>query len=114
MKRSGIPGMATPLRTRQTSRWALARILSAIRAIARAVATDHARALDAAAKAQLPRKNLAELRTTCATPVAPHQESDDSGTTPESAHRAPATRKVGADWPCWSAPFPKPRKSGPS
>jgi hypothetical protein len=103
--------MATPLRSRQRRPWSIARILSAIRAIARAVATDHARALDAAAKAQLPRRSLAELRATCATP---HQESNDGDTSPESAHRTAATRKVRADWPCWSAPFPKPRKGGPS
>ena len=50
------------LHLQPTSRWAVDRILSAIGAIARAVADDHALALRAATKAASPRRSLADVR----------------------------------------------------
>lgn len=110
MKRNGFPGLANGLHLQQPSRWSVDHILSALRAIARAVAGDHAHALDAAAKAQLPRKNLAEVRAMCVTPMAPHRQDNEGASSPDRAQRASEARKVRTDWPCWSAPFPKPKK----
>jgi hypothetical protein len=72
------------------------------------VASDHALALRATTKAALTRRNQAEMRAMCVTPPASHRQVEGRST-PESTHRPTAARKV-HDWPCWSSPFPKPRK----
>jgi hypothetical protein len=109
MKRTEFPGAANRLHLQRPSRWSVDRVLSAIRCIARGVASEHALALRATTKAALPRKNQADLRAMCVTPLASHRQ-DEGSLTPESNHPPAATRRVQVDWPCWSSPFPKPRK----
>ena len=73
MKRIGFPGEINTLHLQPTSRWAVARVLSAIRVISRAVADDHALALRAATKAASPRRSVAELRAMYVPPLASHR-----------------------------------------
>lgn len=109
MKRTEFPGVANRLHLRKPSRGSLDRILSAICAIVRAVAADHALAQRAAMEAALPRKNLAEMRAMCVTHTR-YQQNNERTLTPDGAQRAPAARRTQGDWPCWSSPFPKPKK----
>ena len=54
--------MENTLQARPSARWTLNGISAAMRAIARTLAAEHALALKAARKADLPRQRMAEVR----------------------------------------------------
>ena len=80
MKRVGLPAVADVWRQRQTSRWTADRVYSVMRAIARAVAADHALALRAATKAEAsPRRSLADVRAMYLPRPYSDRQSDEVG-----------------------------------
>jgi hypothetical protein len=69
LRRSLETIMANTWHLQQASRWTVDRVRAALRALARAVAADHAQALDATTKAASPRKSQAEVRAMYTTPL---------------------------------------------
>ena len=86
MKQIGFPGLANTPRVRQTSRWPLSRILSMIRAVARALAAEHRLAQIAATKVESSRVNLTEVRALYVPPAATHRQNDAGSLRPDGTH----------------------------